>query len=72
LNEGTPLTGKGIEDFFKEAESLIFRLLASRCSKAIHRFGCMDAFAVRSILMLRHACYRNPQLSDLSILPEMA
>ena len=72
LNEGTPLTGKGIEDFFKEAESLILGLSASRCSKAIHRFGYMDVLAVCSILMFRHACYRNPPPVDLSILSEMA
>lgn len=72
LNEGTPLTRKRIEDFFKEAESLIFGLLASRCSKAIHWFACTDALGVRSIPLLRHVCDRNPLPVDLSISPEMA
>ena len=71
LNEGTPLTRKGIEDVFKKAEPLIFSLLTSRCSKAIPWFGCMDAFGVRSISLLCHACYRNRLPVDLSILPEL-
>jgi hypothetical protein len=69
LNEGTPLTRKRIEDFFKEVESLILGLLASRCSEAIYWFGCMDVLAVCSILMFRHAGYRNPPPAGLSILP---
>jgi hypothetical protein len=71
LDGGTPLTRKRIEDCFKEAESLILGLLASRCSEAIHWFRCTDAFAIRSIPMLHHACYRNPPPVDLSISPEM-
>ena len=66
LNASTPLTRKGIEDVFKEVESLILGLLASRCSKAIYRFGCRGAFVARSISLLRHACYRNPPLVGLS------
>lgn len=71
LNNRTPLTRTRIEDFFKEAESFIFSLLAPRCSKAVRWFGCMDTLAVRSISMLRHVRYRNPSPTALSILPEM-
>lgn len=66
LNAGTPLTRERIEDVFKQVESLILGLLASRCSKAIDRFGCRDGFGVRSISLLRHACYRNPPAVGLS------
>lgn len=72
LNEGTPLTRKRIEDFFKEAESFIFGLLASRCSKAIPWIGCTDALGVRSISLLRHACYRTLLPVDPSISPKPA
>lgn len=66
LNNGTPLTRKRIEDVFKEAESRIFGVLATRCSKVIHRFGCIDSLTLCSIPMLRHACYRNSLPISLS------